>query len=728
MGQLGAIGVERQRAAAWVPVLFAATSFLAAGLIFVVQPLVARTLLPVLGGSASVWNSAMVTFQVLLLGGYLIAHLAGTRLHSRASGAVLLLLSLVAIAGLPVGLREGWGPDDAEPALWTLWAVAAAVGLPFLALSCVSPTLQRWYGALRPDADPYVLYATGNAGSFIGLLAYPLVIERTMGINLQQTAWTAAYLLFVALFLACGWLGAGAPTSAVVADVAVDRPAVDPVAAPATRRDVLRWIAMAAGPSLLLLGVTRHLATDVAAVPLLWVIPLSAYLLTFVIAFSGRGTAAIGLAARGGILLAGIAVVSLVASLPGVAGILLHLAAFSTLALAVHGRLAAERPALVSLTAFYLAMSTGGALGGLIGGLIAPVAFPGIWEYPLGIVACAVWLTPRLGISGLRRPAAVSTGVLLIVAAVLRTGTTDADGPARSVQLALALAFVALLVWARTGRQVAAFLLVGSVIALALPGAAVLEQERTYYGVTRVLEDVDGWHLLVSGTTVHGAQDPARPDVPLTYYAPGSPLTDAVRAAGPPGERSIGVVGLGAGSMAAWTEGGDQLTFYEIDPAVIRIATDPETFSFIADARGEVQIVEGDGRLSLAGAAAGSHDLIVIDAFSSDAIPVHLVTREALATYRAASSDHGIITFHISNRFFDLAPVIAALAHDAGLASLVGHAVPSVDGATPTDAVAVGDPAALAELAELPNWQPGTPGPEVWTDDRADVLGALRIL
>jgi SAM-dependent methyltransferase len=416
-----------------------------------------------------------------------------------------------------------------------------------------------------------------------------------------------------------------------------------------------------------------------------------------------------------------------VASLPSAPGIALHLATFACLTLAVHGRLASERPPLGSLTAFYLAMSLGGAIGGLVGGLLAPVAFPAIWEYPLGIVACALWLTPHLGIRSLRRPAAVVAGVLLVVATVLRVTTTDADGPARGVQFALALAFVAVLVWADSGRQVAGFLLAGSAIALALPGAAVLEQQRTYYGVTRVLEDADGWHLLVSGTTVHGAQDPTRPDVPLTYYAPGSPLTDAMRAAGPGGSRSVGVVGLGAGSMAAWTEAGDELTFYEIDPAVIDIATDPDLFTFIADAAGDVRILEGDGRLLLAGSPPGTHDLIVIDAFSSDAIPVHLVTREALATYRAALAPGGIVTFHISNRYFDLAPVVTALAADAGLASLVGEAVPSVEGAFPTLAVAIGEPDDLAELAALPNWRTVEPGPTVWTDDRADVLGALDL-
>jgi hypothetical protein len=322
----------------------------------------------------------------------------------------------------------------------------------------------------------------------------------------------------------------------------------------------------------------------------------------------------------------------------------------------------------------------------------------------------------------------VAAAALLAAATVLRLTTTDADGPARGVQICIALAFVLALMWAERGRQVAAFLLVGSTIAVALPGAAVVVQERTYYGVTRVLEDSDGWHLLISGTTVHGAQDPARPDVPLTYYAPGSPLTDSLRATPVGDGRSIGVVGLGAGSMAGWIEGDDVLTFYEIDPAVIDIATDPEVFSFIADADGEVRIEEGDGRLLLDSVAPGTHDLIVIDAFSSDAIPVHLVTREALVTYRDALAPGGFITFHISNRYFDLAPVLAALAEDAGLDVLFGEAVPSVDGAFPTDAVAMGEPGTLDELAELPNWRPIEPGDDVWTDDHADVLGALRIL
>jgi hypothetical protein len=710
-----------------VTALFGATAFLASGLIFVVQPLIARTLLPVLGGSASVWNSAMLTFQVLLLGGYLLAHLGATRLPARWFPPASVALVLVATVALPVGLRDGWQPGSADPTVWTVLAVVAAVGGPFLALSSVSPTLQRWFGAMHPTTDAYVLYAAGNVGSFVGLLAYPLVIERVVGIADQRTWWTVGYVAFLALFATCATLArraAGRDGSIVAPTARADRTVGEGAVPGAT---LARWAAMAAAPSLLLLGVTRHLSTDVAAVPLLWVIPLGIYLLTFVAAFSGRGAPVVALAGRLSTVLAAIVVISLVASVPAAPGLVLHLLAFTVLALAVHGRLASERPPVASLTSFYLAISFGGAVGGVIGGLVAPLAFEGIYEYPLGIVACAVWLVPTTALAGRARVVAgAALGALLVVAAVLRTTAADADGPARGVQLVLGGAAIAMLATCRRGWQVGVVLAAAAAVAVAVPGAATIAQERSYYGVTRVVEDADGWRLLISGTTVHGAQDPSRPDVPLTYYAPGGPLADLVATTGA-GDTSIGVVGLGAGSMAAWLDAGDELTFYEIDPVVIDLATDPDVYTFIDDSAGSVRIVDGDGRLSLAAAPAGGHDLIVIDAFSSDAIPAHLLTREALATYRTALADDGVVGFHVSNRYFDLLPVVARLAEDAGLDVVARHGIGDVPGALVTTAVAVGTPAALDELHEL-GWETVAPGGALWTDDHADVLGALSSL
>ena len=392
--------------------LFGVTAFLASGLLFIVEPLVARTLLPVLGGSASVWNSAMLTFQVLLLGGYLVAHLGarhlGLRWHSPAAAALV----LVAAAALPVGLRDGWQPPAGSPVVWTLFAVAVAVGGPFLALASVSPTLQRWYAAAAPGVDAYVLYAAGNAGSFIGLLAYPLVVERAFGLTDQRRLWTAGYLAFAALFLVCAAVARRSrpPASAPSAPV-------DAGEAGAGARSLLRWAAMAAGPSLLLLGATRHLSTDLAAIPLLWVVPLSLYLLTFVVAFSGRGATIGAGAIRMAPALAAVAVVSLAATLPVGPGLALHLAGFAVLAMAVHTRLAGERPPVADLTRFYLALSAGGAVGGVVGGLLAPVTLPGVWEYPLGVVACLACLTPRTALGPRWRPVAATVVVALLAGA-----------------------------------------------------------------------------------------------------------------------------------------------------------------------------------------------------------------------------------------------------------------------------------------------------------------------
>jgi SAM-dependent methyltransferase len=698
--------------------LFGSTAFVASALIFVVEPLVARTMLPVLGGSASVWNSAMLTFQVLLLAGYFLAHVGATRLAPRTAPLAAVALAVAATVMLPVGLRTGWRPPAGTPVLWTTLAVSAGVAGPFLALACVSPTLQRWYASVNPGVDAYVLYAAGNVGSFIGLLAYPLVVERVLGIHAQRTAWTAGYVVFIVLFAAC----------AAVARRAGGQAGPEAVAVPVERRRLVRWAAMSAGPSLLLLGVTRHLATDVAAIPLLWVVPLSIYLLTFVLAFSGRWRGVIATAGRLGLVLAAVVVVSLAASLPSVPGIVLHLGAFSLLVLAVHGRLADERPPVESLTAYYLALSAGGALGGVVGGLLAPVAFPGIYEYPLGILACLAWLVPRSAVGERGRPLALGAlGVLLAAGAVLRVASADADGPPRAAQLVLGLAVVAALAASHTARRFTIAVAAVAAIAVALPSDGTLAQDRTYYGVSRVLENADGWHLLLSGTTVHGAQDPERPDVPLTYYAPGGPLHDTLAASDPGTARSIGVIGLGAGSMAAELDPGDELTYYEIDPAVIDFATDPDIFDFIAGSAGDVSIVEGDGRLSVDHLAPGTHDLLVVDAFSSDAIPVHLLTAEAVAGYERALTPDGLLVFHVSNRFFDLVPVVGRLAEDAGLEALVRVGIGDVVGSLQSTAVAVGTPAALARLAGEEGWRPATASGPVWTDDHADVLSVLRL-
>lgn len=714
----------------WSSLLFGTTAFVAASLLFVVQPLVARTMLPVLGGSASVWNSAMVTFQVLLLGGYLLAHVSVTRLPAAVHAPVVVAFALIAAVALPVGLRGGWRPSGSEPALWTIGAVAAGVGLPFLALACVSPTLQRWYAEVRPEVDPYVLYSAGNAGSFVGLLAYPLVIERATGITAQQGMWTAGYVVFLVLFGVCGTLawravrgrdsrGPGGDTGA--------EPRASVSARPETGRFV-RWVGMSAGPSLLLLGVTRHIATDVAAVPLLWVLPLSLYLLTFVVVFSGRSSAAVDLAGRFGLVFAGVVMISLIGLVPGAFGIGLHLVTFALLTLATHGRLVASRPDASQLTSFYLAMSLGGAVGGLVGGLVAPLVFPSILEYPLGVVACVVWLRPHLALGPRVRPVAMVVAFAMVaVALVLRFDTSDVSGSVLGVQLALGVAVLASFLWSRRGWQAALVLTAVAAVAVVVPDPQLLVRLRTYYGVTRVLERDDGRVVMVSGTTVHGSQDPSRPAEALEYYASGGPLRDVFDHTGTGGPRSVGVVGLGAGSMAAWLGPQDEIVFYEIDPAVIAIATDRNFFTYLSDASARVEVQEADGRLALTGGGAGGrHDLVFIDAFSSDAIPVHLVTREALAVYRRALRPGGVVVFHVSNRHFDLRPVVARLADDAGLVAITRSGRGEVDGSAPTTAVAIGDPGSIERLADAEGWEPAVAGSDLWTDEQADVLGSLE--
>ena len=455
-----------------------------------------------------------------------------------------------------------------------------------------------------------------------------------------------------------------------------------------------------------MLGATRHLSTDVAAIPLLWVVPLSLYLLTFVIAFSGRGAALGSAAARTAPVLAAVAVVSLAATLPVGVGLALHLGGFAVLALAVHARLADARPPVADLTRFYLALSAGGAFGGMVGGLVAPVAVPGVWEYPLGIVAC---LTPRAALGARWRPlAAAAVAAPLVGAGVVRVVTADVTGPPRVPQAVLGLATVAALAACRRAWQFATAVGLAAAIAVALPAAETLRHVRTHDGVPRVLEDERGWHLLIFGTTVHGAQDPARPKVPLTYYAPGGPLGDVVVASDRGRARSIGVIGLGAGSLRRSST----------SPKIRRCS------SFLSDTPAAVRVVAGDGRPTIA-APGTSHDFVIVDAFSSDAIPIHLLTREAAATYRRALTDGGILAFHVSNRFFDLFPVVGRLAEDAGLVSLGRVSSSQTDGSLPSSAVVLGVEGPSMDALRAKGWRALPSCSSLWTDDRADVLGAL---
>ncbi|HEU4750665.1 MAG TPA: hypothetical protein VFT54_06360 [Acidimicrobiia bacterium] len=693
--------------------LYAGTGFVAAILLFVVEPLAAKSLLPVLGGSPSVWNTAMAFFQVTLLAGYLAAHLIATRVPGRWQRPIQLLVVAVPLLLLPFGLPDA-PPFGASPVWWELAALATMIGAPFLALATVSPTVQKWFAATDHPraADPFFLYAASNLGSFLGLLAYPLLIEPRLDL-VDQSHWFGwGYALFVVLMLAVA-LTRRRPNATT--ELVAPGPAI-------TNRRRLYWAGAAAIPSLLLLGVTRHLATDVASFPLLWVIPLALYLATFIVAFGKFSKSATRQASR---LLPVVAIAAAV-GWTGVStslwiGITLPLTLLVLAGTAAHGSLYRDRPGPDRLTEFYLWVSAGGALGGLFGALAAPVVFNGIYEYPIAIVG-AVALTTLTGRfpTPIRRAGLVAYfGSLVVVATSPGFETTV---------LVLGIAGVGALVASGSGRGLA-LMLAGMFIASSILGQeGLLVQRRTFFGVYRVVA-ADDRHSLVSGTTVHGAQgfSPQPQPPPLTYYHQDGPFGDVMRMFGADAG-NVGLVGLGAGALAFYGQPGQVFTFYEIDPAVVEIARDPSLFTYLQDTKAEVEVLVGDGRLRLV----ESHppfQLLVVDAFSSDSIPTHLLTVQAIRLFFGQVEDGSIVALHISNRHLDLEPIVGRLAAELGLSARVRHysPAPDIEGASPTSVVILAEDAAdLGPLAADPRWPSPRIGDQLWTDTYTDLISVIR--
>jgi hypothetical protein len=502
-----------------------------------------------------------------------------------------------------------------------------------------------------------------------------------------------------------------------------------------SRQDALRWTLIAVVPSALLLGVTRHLATDVASVPLLWVVPLAVYLLTFVLAFSGNRPTLGPRAATAAAVLAVPALLGwagpvLGASLGTIIVALLTLTAFGAVSLAAHRRLWDARPAAADLTSFYLWVSAGGVIGGIAAALVAPVVFDTVLEFPLALAA-GIAVLPAIAEPG----AGDGRGVLQLPHVRIGVGVVGAVclvlGGALAVVGVVGIGWWAGSVFRRSPRAGAAVIaaVVVLVVTIGVPG--LIRRDRTFYGVSLV-EDIGGAHQLQSGTTVHGVQrtDPDAAREPLAYYTRTGPIGQAIddlRDAR--GSLDVGVIGLGAGSIAAYAQPGDRMTFYEIDPAVVSIATDPDSFTYLSDARAPVDVQLGDGRLLLERAGDRRHDLLVLDAFSSDAIPVHLLTREAFGVYRDHLAGGGLLAVHVSSRFFELAPQVGSLARDAsfGVLQLEHDAVPDPLG-QPSQWVAVTDDARLLDALAARGWSEPDGDPEVWTDDHADLLSTLRLL
>jgi hypothetical protein len=719
-----------------LPLLFGLALLLSAALLFVLEPLVARLVLPLLGGTPAVWNTCMVFFQVELLAGYAYAHAAPAGLGVRRHAAVHLGLLLLPFVVLPVALPAGWPPPtSAPPFLWLLGVLVAAVGLPFFAVAATGPLFQRWFSATGHPAgrDPYFLYAASNAGSLGGLFLYPLVLEPALPLAAQGRLWTAGYALFVLLATACAFVLRRSPAAA-------EQPEEAEQASPLTRTRRLRWLLLGFVPASLMLSVTTYLTTDVAGVPLFWVVPLALYLLTFVLAFARRQLVSPRALGRWLPLLAVVVVVALLteATEPATLLMAVHLTVLFWVGLFCHGLLAEDRPPAGWLTEFYFWLAAAGVLGGMFNALLAPLLFSSVVEYPLVLVlACAL----RPGPGGRRildvvLPAVLGLSTVGLVLGVQSTGLGPGPwsvGAMFGVPLLVCYTFV--------DRPIRFALALGAVL---LAGSfyhgvygTTEHRARSFFGIHRVTVDPTGsYRVLVHGNTIHGRQslDPARRREPLTYYSREGPI-GCVFDHLDNGHRfhQVAVVGLGCGVLSCYARPGQQWTYYEIDPAVVSIARDSGLFTFCRDSPTPPAIVLGDARLQLA-RAEERYDLLVIDAFSSDAIPVHLLTREAIALYRSRLAEGGVLAFNISNRFLDLEPVLGDLATDAGLANLALEQVRMTpkdyqQGRSPSHWVVLAeDERTLAPLKRTSPWgkiEP-RPGRRVWSDDYSNLLEVLN--
>ncbi len=658
-------------------VLFTITMGLSAFLLFLIQPMFAKMALPQLGGSAMVWNTAMVFFQVSLLLGYLYTHLSHRWFGSRRQSLLHCLIILLPLTALPIALAEGWTPDVSNFAgLWLIGLMAASIGLPFLVVATLSPALQTWFAASghRDAGDPYFLFAASNAASMLALLAYPLIIEPWLTLAEQSWFWSGLYIVLIALVIACA--AAAARSGGANGTGAASEPA-DPGI---TWRDRLRWLALAFVPSALMLAVTQHINTDLAPVPLLWVIPLAVYLLTFTIAFAKRQV----LPHRFVSLLLPVALVTIAMlfhwRLPVFShAIPLHIGVFFIIALYCHGELARSRPTTRGLTEFYLLLALGGALGGAFTALLAPLIFDRVLEYPLALVLVAL-LRPSILFKSAHWRWLDVAWVLFIAALVFWPFVLKirfADLPQLAIMISVGAILAALALSSLRRYAFAAGILlviVGSGLHLG-KGGDILYQGRSYFGTYWVKKLASGKFIVLDhGVTLHGAQSTAadKKRETTTYYHYNSPIARLLRAYGEENwPARAGIAGLGIGTMACFSKPGQAWTFYEIDPLAVRIAQDTRLFSYLSDCFADGSIVLGDARLSIEHEADASFDLLVLDAFTSDAVPTHLLTTEAIRLYLSKLKEDGILAFNVSNWNLDLTPVLAAAARDLGIAVVV---------------------------------------------------------
>jgi hypothetical protein len=696
--------------------LYALTILVSAFLLFQVQPVIAKIILPWFGGSAAVWTTCLLFFQMMLLLGYLYAHAVVRYLKPRVQMIVHTGLLVVSLAALPIYPSLSWKPTGTEEPIGAiLRLLALSVGLPYFLLSTTGPLLQAWYARRFKGAMPYRLYALSNAGSMFALVSYPFLFEPVFGVRLQSTLWSASYGVFVVVCAVTAWRSGNAPVVEHMEAASEEhRPGL---------RQYLLWLLLPACASVLLLAVSNHLSQNVAAIPFLWVLPLSIYLLTFILCFEGAGW----YMRNPYLYLLGIALAAM-AYADGVDAtgnipikILVPLFAMGlfTCCMVCHGELARLKPHPRYLTHFYLMISAGGALGGLLVGFVAPHVFPALYELQIGLGLCAVltlvvlagdeeyaWFRQLLPPAQSIAAAAVAAmggavayafrGQLMGAGSLLMNKLSKKweapDGFMTDMALVTMAVGALLLLAAMRGLKLRGKVtgLAVEVLALTLIGYLAFQVRmltadyrvtvRNFYGALKVRDsgsptDFDATRGLTHGTINHGEQflNPARRDLPTTYYGPNTGVGVAIREKGKSKAIRVGVIGLGTGTLAAYGREGDYFRFYEINPLVLGLAR--TQFTFLNDCKAKLDVAMGDARLSLENEAAHGidehFDVLAVDAFSSDSIPVHLLTREAMHVYQKHLNPDGVLAVHISNRYLDLQPVVRDLAKDAGMSARV---------------------------------------------------------
>ena len=730
-------------------VVYTLAIFVSALLLFSVQPLFTKMVLPRLGGSPAVWSVAMVFFQSLLLAGYAYAHYL-TKAGNRAVPVVVHLLLLVAaMVTLPLAIRSGWGePPTSGYPFWLLGLFAVSIGLPFFALAANNPLLQAWFVRTgHPNGpDPYFLYASSNIGSFLALLSYPVLLEPMFTLRTQNLIWTGGYGLLILLIAGCGVLLLKSPANAAALNLVPD----DADAPAPSWLLRARWIFLAAVPSGLLIAVTAHISTDVAAAPLLWVLPLSLYLLTWVLVFQSRPLLPHWLMLW--LQPLAIAGVVILLAVGGEQNLLLtlggHQLCFFMIAMACHGELARMRPAAKYLTGFYVALSFGGMVGGLFAGLIAPFTFSWIAEYPI-LLALATLCRPPIPerlprITQWYWPLLAAIAVALILPAYNAGHLFDWLDERRAWMIGAVGVLSAVMALALNGNRwkIFATVAVALVLLRAYPtDAGRVETVRSFFGVHKIVMTTDGqYHVLMHGTTIHGAEKfrnddgtpvTGRPE-PITYYHKDGGIGQAITAMrerkGAP--LRVAVIGLGSGSLACASEPGEDWKFFEIDQTMVDSARDPKYFTYIQKCEPDLKPVIGDARLTFAKEPSGTYDVIIVDAYSSDAIPIHLATEEAMEIYKDKLAPHGAVVMHVSNRHLELESVVVGIADANDLKSWIYSEDSGRDAEyifSTTVVVSAREEADVGRLASSDKWTltEAEDNQRVWTDDYSNIVGAL---